>query len=406
MHPRSMRATIAPFSMWPGSLLQQKKRKRDSVTILTVMTAAGLFLGGLCAAVIGSVKLPLARRLEMDEGRVGVLVAAFSITFLPVVLASGWLIDHFGSKLIFALSLVGIAIGLLALAAVGNFARAIVAVVLFSVAWSALINVVHVMIPQAFPGSVTTGTNLADVFFSLGALLTPLLAAHMVRGDSYRNLLLLLGLFAFLASLPCLLLRLDPGPLIEANPISTWELFSQPHIWLCGLCLGAFGPIETTFATWTSSYLVEKGYSAKFGTRMISVFWGSSLIARLCVAALLPLGGEAPLILLLAIAATFVTGAVVFTKSRAVAPYLVVAAGLACGPLFPTILAILFMGFESSAHGRVVGVTLAISNLGYTLTPILVGFYAKRTSVQQSFLVVALAGVLLIALGVVLNLWL
>jgi len=376
------------------------------VTILTVMTAAGLFLGGLCAAVIGSVKLPLARRLEMDEGRVGVLVAAFSITFLPVVLASGWLIDHFGSQLVFALSLVGIAIGLLALSAVGNFSRAILAVVLFSVAWSALINVVHVMIPQAFPGSVTRGTNLADVFFSLGALLTPLLAANLVRGDSYRRLLLLLGLFAFLASLPCLLMRLDPGPLIEANPIGTWELFSRPHIWLCGLCLGAFGPIETTFATWTSSYLVEKGYSPQFGTRMISVFWGASLIARLFVAALLPLGGEAPLVLLLAIAATFVTGAVVFTKSRALAPFLVIGAGLACGPLFPTILAILFLGFESSAHGRVVGVTLAISNLGYTLTPILVGFYAKRTSVQQSFLVVAVAGVLLIALGVVLNLWL
>jgi len=373
------------------------------------MTAAGLFLGGLCAAVLGSVKLPLARRLQMDDGRIGVLVAAFSITFLPVVLASGWLIDRFGSEVVFMSSLVGIAVGLVALAAAANFAWAIVAAVLLSIAWSTLINVVHVMIPLAFAGSVATGTNIADVFFSLGALTTPLLAANLVRGDRYQGLLLLIGLFALFASGACLLFPFDSGRAItqvaSAAAIDSSDLLTHPRIWLCGLCLCVFGPIETTFATWTSSYLVEKGYSDRFGTRMISAFWGASMATRLVVAALLPVGGEPELVLALAIAATLVTVAVVLSKSRRLAPLLIVAAGLACGPLFPTLLAILFLGFESSAHGRAVGATLAISNLGYTLTPILVGFYAKRTSVQQSFLIVAISGGLLIALGVILNLW-
>ena len=57
----------------------------DSQAMLLVATAAGL-----CAAVIGSIKLPMARRLSMDEGCVGILVASFSITFLPVVLRCGW----------------------------------------------------------------------------------------------------------------------------------------------------------------------------------------------------------------------------------------------------------------------------------------------------------------------------
>ena len=345
----------------------------------------------------------------MDDGRIGVLVAAFSITFLPVVLASGWLIDRIGSELVFMSSLVGIAVGLVALAAAANFAWAIVAAVLLSIAWSTLINVVHVMIPLAFAGSVATGTNIADVFFSLGALTTPLLAANLVRGDRYQGLLLLIGLFALLASGVCLLFPFASGREItqvaSATAIDSSDLLTHPRIWLCGLCLCLFGPIETTFATWTSSYLVEKGYSDRFGTRMISAFWGASMATRLVVAALLPVGGEPELVLALAIAATLVTVAVVLNKSRRLAPLLIVAAGLACGPLFPTLLAILFLGFESSAHGRAVGATLAISNLGYTLTPILVGFYAKRTSVQQSFLIVAISGGLLIALGVILNLW-
>ena len=77
--------------------------------VLLIATAAGLFLGGLCAAVIGSIKLPMARRLSMDEGRVGILVASFSITFLPVVILSGWMIDAFGAGLVLLVSLLGAA---------------------------------------------------------------------------------------------------------------------------------------------------------------------------------------------------------------------------------------------------------------------------------------------------------
>jgi MFS family permease len=248
--------------------------------MLLVATAGGLFLGGLTAAVIGSIKLPMARRLAIDDGRVGVLVATFSITFLPVVLASGWLIDHVGARLVFICSMVGIAGGLAALAAAARFFWAIGAAVLLSIAWSTLINVVHVMIPIAFEGSIAVGTNIADVFFSLGALSTPLLAASMVRGQRYRGLLLLIGGFALLAGTLCLLLPSDSTKVVvevATKKIESQALLLHPRIWLCGLCLCLFGPLETTFATWTSSYLVEKGYSERFGTRMISGFWGSSM---------------------------------------------------------------------------------------------------------------------------------
>ena len=158
----------------------------ESQTMLLVATAAGLFLGGLCAAVIGSIKLPMSRRLGMDEGRVGVLVASFSITFLPVVIISGWMIDSLGVRLVLLFALIGVAIGLSLLAFAGKFFQAICAAIFLSVAWSTLINVVHVMIPSAFPGSIVTGTNVADVFFSLGALASMLLfvAAAVAAADS------------------------------------------------------------------------------------------------------------------------------------------------------------------------------------------------------------------------------
>ncbi len=380
----------------------------DSQTLLLVATAAGLFLGGLCAAVIGSIKLPMSRRLGMDEGRVGILVASFSITFLPVVIISGSLIDSLGVRLVLLFALIGVAIGLALMALAGQFLQATCAAIFLSVAWSTLINVVHVMIPLAFPGSIVTGTNVADVFFSLGALTTPLLAAQMVRGETYRGLLFLIAGVATFAGLFCLLLPAAPMvPKVEAAADGV-SFLQHPRIWLCGIALCLFGPIETTFATWTSSYMVEKGYSDRIGTRMISGFWGASMISRLVVAFLLPLlwfnSEETWIVLILSVLATLVTLLIVIVPARRAAPWLVMAAGLACGPLFPTVLAILFLGFDPSMHGRALGTTLAIGNLGYTLTPLIVGMVARKTSVQQSFIVLTLSGIGLVVVSIAL-LW-
>ena len=99
-----------------------------------------------------------------------------------------------------------------------------------------------------------------------------------------------------------------------------------------------------------------------------------------------------------------VTLLIVLVHSRRAAPWLVMAAGLACGPLFPTVLAILFLGFDGSMHGRALGTTLAIGNLGYTLTPLIVGLVARKTSVQRSFLVLSVSGIGLIAVAIALML--
>ena len=65
-------------------------------------------------------------------------------------------------------------------------------------------------------------------------------------------------------------------------------------------------------------------------------------------------------------------------------------------------LAILFLGFDPSMYGRALGTTLAIGNLGYTLTPLIVGLVARRSSVQQSFIVLTFSGIGLIAVSIAL----
>src|SRR4026208_1047899 len=64
--------------------------------MLTLMQIAALAVAGMCPAVLGSIKVPLARKLAIDEARVGGLVSVFGFTLIPMVLAAGCLVYAFG----------------------------------------------------------------------------------------------------------------------------------------------------------------------------------------------------------------------------------------------------------------------------------------------------------------------
>ena len=49
-------------------------------------TIASAAIFGMILALVGSIKLPLARRLEMDEVRVGGLLAGLNFTLIPMML--------------------------------------------------------------------------------------------------------------------------------------------------------------------------------------------------------------------------------------------------------------------------------------------------------------------------------
>ena len=55
------------------------------MTLLQPMMVAALLVSGMGVALLGSVKLPLARRLQIDEARVGGLVSLFGFVMIPVI---------------------------------------------------------------------------------------------------------------------------------------------------------------------------------------------------------------------------------------------------------------------------------------------------------------------------------
>jgi fucose permease len=357
------------------------------MTLLQPMMVAALLVGGMGVALLGSIKLPLARRLQIDEAQVGGLVSLFAFVMIPVIFTAGFLTDLvgrqavlFSGSLLFAASL-----GLLALAR--TYTLALVAVILLGGAWSLLINVGNVLTPVAFPGSKVYATNLANVFFGLGAFLTPLAVAFLIRRASLPGALALLAALALIPGV--LAVPIDFSALLPAaaatSGLGMRTLLADPILWLCGLALFCYGPLEASMAAWTTTYLRDRGVQEEKASSLLSGFWLVYMLARLVTAFSLPAGREAVFILILALASVGVLAAFVSSRSQLLAMLTVLAAGLVFGPIFPTIVAILLGHFPEALHGRAVGLFFAIGGIGWTTIPILIGAYARRTSVQRGF---------------------
>jgi fucose permease len=141
--------------------------------------------------------------------------------------------------------------------------------------------------------------------------------------------------------------------------------------------------------------MTDKGVSERSAATLLSVFWLTFTGSRLVTALTLPPGADTALITSLAVLCIAFTLGIAFSRSARLTCALVVAAGLILGPIFPTLIAILLTHVEPAHHGRTVGIFFCIGGIGWTVIPLLIGAYARRTSVQRAFVIAAACAALL-----------
>jgi fucose permease len=178
-------------------------------------------------------------------------------------------------------------------------------------------------------------------------------------------------------------------------------------MWLCAVALFFYLPLEATMAAWFTTYLVDNSVAEGKASALLSAFWLAFVVSRLAVAFnvfQLPPGSEAAVILVASLAGAAILSGVVLGHGARLAGALVIAAGLAFGPVFPTLMAVLLSHCEPTTQGRAVGLFFALGGLGWTTIPVAIGALARRTNVQKAFSIavgaaVGLAGVALVLMA-------
>jgi len=379
------------------------------MSLFQATTIMGLLATGMGVALLGSVKLPLARKLQIDETRVGGMVSMFGFAMIPTMLVAGFVTDLVGKQPVLIAGSLFMTASLVLLAQSRTYAPALLAVLLLSVGWATVINVINPLALFAFPGAETYAMNLACFYFGLGAFVTPLAAAFLLRKVELTRVLLVMAGFVVLtavlaAGVDFSTLGTTGSPQAAAAPSQAGigTLLGDSIMWLCALLLFFYAPMEATMGAWATTYLGNKGLSEGAASGLLSGYWLAYMASRLAAAYTLPGGSEKAAILALSVVCVAIWAVVVASRGRVLAAAMVVVAGAVFGPIYPTIMAVLLGHFDKALHGRAVGLLFAVGGLGWTALPMLIGAYAQRRGVQRGFLMAAASAVGLTAIALLL----
>ncbi len=353
----------------------------------TTIIAALVF--GMCLAMLGGLKLALAKRLNLGEGRIGFLLSALNGALIPLMLLAGLLIDSLGAK---AVVIVGSLITAFAVAGLGlrpSYGRAFGSLVLAGTGAAGLGTAALVLMPRAFFGTdqmPSASITLGCVFIALGALATPVLSDVLVRLLEFRRTTVIM---AVLCLAPALAAALTPSEQLSigAPTPDLTSLLSDGNLWLIGLAFFFYAPLEGSISVWATTYLTDLGQSERGAAWVLSAFWGAFLASRLLTAMLLHWAAEPwlePWLLVVASAlAAAAVGNMIGTGHREAARLSLVLLGVLLGPIFPALVALAFRT-SPAAPGTAYGVIFAVGSLGGLVMAPLVGARARQTGVQSA----------------------
>jgi fucose permease len=321
-------------------------------------------------------------------GRIGASIFA---GYVAGLLVSGPLADRLGAKPFVLLGSALLAGSLAALAAAINYTGLLATVFCMGVGGGIIELITSPIVSVLEPGRRTSALNMLHSFYSLGAVLTILVASLLIYfGVSWRltaAVMALLPLTAFIGFTTA-----DVPPLVKEVSRTTlrklvWQKFFIISLAAVTLC----GASELGMAQWLPAYAEQGlGFTRWIGGFSLMLFSLGMFIGRW-------LTGSAghrfrPFTLETAgciFTAVFILGGSLIPQP-AIALIACICAGLAVGCLWPTMLAIVAGEFPAGG-ASMFGLLAAFGNAGGIIMPWLIGITADRSSLRTGIAIGALA---------------
>ena len=388
---------------------------------LTVMQALALAIAGMCHALIGSVKVPLAKQLDIPESRVGGLVSIFGFTLIPMAFAAGYFADTAGRNPVVETGFVLVILSVIVLATLKNYKMALVSILLLGTGWSALVNVLNALQGPAFLSreqisneNLPFAMNLGDFIFGMGAFVMPILVTYSIKRLGLRTTFFS---FAALTAVPLVLcstinlndyvnefadikngttatVQIDETTTQSADADTESDegfaaLLNDSIVILCCLAFFFHVPVEACVGAWATTLMIDRGTSESKATGLLSLFWLTFTVSRLIAALGLPEGSHEKAIIGFAVVLLCVMLGLIYSTKANMTNMLVITAGLILGPIFPILIAFLVAHVDVAIQGRAIGLFFCIGGIGWALVPFLVGKQADKSGLQKSFYIVA-----------------
>ncbi|HPA48100.1 MAG TPA: MFS transporter [bacterium] len=370
---------------------------------------------GMCFSLLGSVSVKLMPRLNIDQGKFGSLISGFMTSCLASSLILGVVTDKLGYGPVAILGFLLTAICILLLARGRTYQAVFLSCVLLGFGAMALNTAGNTLIPVVlFEGkNPAAASNLGNVFFGIGLLLTPLVTSFLFRITSYEKAV---SALAVIVAAPVFVAMAATYP--ESNAAfefaGAMAILTKPAVLVSGLALFCYAALDTSLCNWLPAFGKEvigrsgqdmdSGVADASAQRLISVYAIAMIIGRLAASQIPAITEYGAWFI---VGASLLTALIVLlmtvTESVRLAWVLVFVAGLASAPFFPTIVGITFAKFSPQVYGSVFGIIFAGALLGGATIPKAIGNLAKGSTVQKSLKLLIPACIILVLLTIILD---
>jgi MFS transporter, FHS family, glucose/mannose:H+ symporter len=357
--------------------------------ILFGCAATGIFVFGIVMAVLGTLfGLPEMRtRLRIDLAQQGNLFLLLYMGILFATLVAGPAIDVIGNKLILIASATLVAAGMLGLAFAHSYASSAIPALLLGCGGGGLNTSTNALISDLYHERRGPMLNVLGVFYGIGALCIPLLAATLAALFSVRPQLFCCAGLASGCALLFLALRFPPAAAAQSF---SWrealQVARYPGVLVLGFLLFCQSGNEASIAGWTSTYAGEAGFPARTATFILAGYWAALMTGRLVVAQLLKSMSKERLVFASGIGALLGAGLLLANRSVVMLGLGVLVLGFSYAGVFPTALAIAGDSYRKLT-GTVFGLLFGIALVGGMSFPWAVGQFSQAWGVRYGMMV-------------------
>jgi len=367
--------------------------------VLILAAIFAIFVYGMIAAMLGTILPELSERFHLSPSQNGTVASAQALGLILASLGVGPLLDNEGNKLGMVLGLVFISVALFVLPRSPGFRTILLLLFLLGVGGGTLVTAANALVSDVGQAHRATALNLVNLFFGLGGLATPFIAANLFK----RNWVRLCYTVAFLAvtTLAIEMLTQMPGPtgtgfiLADAGPV-----LGRPVLFLIGLFLFLYIGCEVGMWNWLVRHLIAQGIPESRALNILSLgFALGLLIGR---AGILPILSHVPPItvtLVGSVAMAVTTFLALRTNKPAAASVLVFLSGLSMAPVFPTTIAIVGDAFPRMTS-TAIGFVITCGWTGLAVSSRVIGAIAggDPRRLKKALLVIPASAVLMVGL--------
>jgi fucose permease len=369
--------------------------------VLIFAAILAIFVYGMIAAMLGTILPELSERFHLTPTQNGTIALVQALGLIIASLAVGPLLDTQGDKVGLILGLSCIAVALFLLPRSPGFTTILLLLFLLGMGGGIVVTGANALANSVSGEHSAIALNLVNLFFGLGGLTTPFIAANIFK----RNWVRLCYTVASLTVAALLVQAFSKMPPPAGNAkfllADVGPILGHPLLFMLGFFLFLYITCEVGVWNWLPRHLIAQGIPESRALNILSLgFALGLLIGRVGVSPILAHVSPIDVTLGASIAMAITTYLMLQTNKPSMAFALVFIAGLSMAPVFPTTLAITGAAFPRMT-GTALGFVITCGWVGLAVSSWIIGAIAggDPRRLKKALLLFPASAVLMVVLN-------